>query len=133
VLDNASSHETPKVNRWLAAHLRFHLHFTASSSSWINLVERWFSELTTKLLRRGAHRSVRALNADIRRWIDTWNENPRPYVWVKIAEQILDSIKRYCERISQTRHYLGLVWANLGPAPPKADYGMFPCNVAVCP
>jgi transposase len=104
VLDNASSHKTPKVKRWLASHPRFHLHFTPTSSSWINLVERWFSELTTKLLRRGAHRTVRALNADIRRWIETWNENPRPYVWVKPAEQILDSIKRYCERINQTRH-----------------------------
>jgi len=104
VLDNASSHKTPKVQRWLAAHPRFHLHFTPTSSSWINLVERWFSELTTKLLRRGAHRSVKALNADIRRWIDTWNENPRPFVWVKTAEQILDSIKRYCERINQTGH-----------------------------
>ena len=104
VLDNASSHKTPKVKRWLAAHPRFVLHFTPTSSSWINLVERWFAELTTKLLRRGAHRSVHALNADIRRWIDTWNENPRPYVWVKTAEQILDSIKRYCERINQTGH-----------------------------
>ena len=104
VLDNASSHKTPKVQRWLAAHPRFHLHFTPTSSSWINLVERWFSELTTKLLRRGAHRSVKALNADIHGWMDTWNENPRPYVWVKTAEQILDSIKRYCERINQTGH-----------------------------
>ena len=104
VLDNASSHKTPKVRRWLAAHPRFHLHFTPTSSSWINLVERWFGELTTKLLRRGAHRSVHALNNDIRQWIDTWNENPRPYVWTKTAEQILDSISRYCQRINQTGH-----------------------------
>jgi transposase len=104
VLDNASSHKTPTVRRWLAQHPRFVLHFTPTSSSWINLVERWFSELTTKLLRRGQHRSVRALNADIRRWIDTWNENPRPYVWTKTAEQILDSIKRYCKRINPARH-----------------------------
>ncbi len=104
VLDNASSHKTPQVRRWFAAHPRFHLHLTPTSSSWINLVERWFSELTTKLLRRGAHRSVRALNADIRQWIDTWNENPRPYVWTKTADQILDSIKRYCQRINQTGH-----------------------------
>lgn len=100
VLDNASSHKTPKVKRWLDQHPRFVLHFTPTSSSWINLVERWFSELTTKLLRRGAHRSVRQLNADIRRWIDTWNEDPRPYVWVKTAEQILDAISRYCQRIN---------------------------------
>jgi transposase len=104
VPDNASSHKTPKVKRWLAQHPRFVLHFTPTSSSWINLVERWFSELTTKLLRRGAHRSVRALNTDIRRWIDTWNEDPQPYVWVKTAEQILDSIRCYCQRINQTGH-----------------------------
>jgi transposase len=104
ILDNASSHKTPTVRRWLARHPRFVLHFTPTSSSWINLVERWFAELTTKLLRRGQHRSVRALNADIRDWIDTWNENPRPYVWTKTAEEILDSIKRYCQRINRTAH-----------------------------
>ena len=104
VLDNASSHKTPKVRAWLAAHPRFVLHFTPTSSSWINLVERWFSELTTKLLKRGQHRSVRQLNAEIRDWIATWNENPRPYVWTKTAEQILDSIKRYCQRINRTGH-----------------------------
>ena len=104
VLDNASSHKTPAVRRWLAQHPRFVLHFTPTSSSWINLVERWFSELTTKLLRRGAHRSVRALNTDIRQWIDSWNENPRPYVWTKTADQILDSIRRYCERINAAGH-----------------------------
>ena len=104
VLDNASSHKTPKVRAWLAAHPRFVLHFTPTSSSWINLVERWFGELTTKLLKRGQHRSVRQLNAEIRDWINTWNENPRPYVWTKTAEQILDSIKRYCQRINRTGH-----------------------------
>jgi transposase len=104
VLDNASSHKTPTVRRWLHQHPRFILHFTPTSSSWINLVERWFSELTTKLLRRGAHRSVRQLNAEIRRWIDNWNENPQPFVWTKTADQILDSIKRYCKRINQARH-----------------------------
>jgi transposase len=104
VLDNASSHKTPTVRRWLAQHPRFVLHFTPTSSSWINLVERWFGELTTKLLKRGQHRSVRQLNADIRDWIDTWNENPRPYVWTKTADQILDSIKRYCQRINRTEH-----------------------------
>ena len=104
VLDNASSHKTPAVRRWLAQHPRFILHFTPTSSSWINLVERWFAELTTKMLKRGAHRSVRQLNTEIREWIDTWNENPRPYVWTKTADQILDSIKRYCERINATAH-----------------------------
>jgi transposase len=102
VLDNASSHKTPKVRRWLAQHPRFVLHFTPTSSSWINLVERWFAELTTKLLKRGQHRTVRQLNAEIRAWIDDWNESPRPYVWTKTADQILDSIKRYLERLPQT-------------------------------
>jgi len=80
------------------------LHFTPTSSSWLNLVERWFGELTSKLLKRGAHTSVRALNNDIRAWIATWNEDPRPYVWTKPAEQILDSIRRYCTRINDSRH-----------------------------
>jgi len=104
VLDNSSTHKTPAIQRWLAAHPRFVLHFTPTSSSWLNLVERWFAELTTKKLRRGAHRSVRALNDDIRTWIDTWNNDPRPFVWTKTADQILDSIARYCERINESRH-----------------------------
>jgi transposase len=104
VLDNSSTHKTPKIQRWLAAHPRFVLHFTPTSSSWLNLVERWFAELTTKKLKRSAHRSTRTLNADIRAWIENWNENPRPYVWTKPAERILDSIARYCQRINQTAH-----------------------------
>jgi transposase len=96
VLDNASTHKTPQIKRWLKAHPRFVLHFTPTSSSWLNLVERWFSELTTKKLQRGAHHSVPELNKDIRAWIETWNENPRPYVWTKTADQILQSISRYC-------------------------------------
>src|SRR3954470_909337 len=80
VLDNSSTHKTPAIGRWLAAHPRFVLHFTPTSSSWLNLVERWFAELTTKKLRRGAHRSVRQLNTDIRPWIDTCNEDPRPFI-----------------------------------------------------
>src|SRR5215216_3267942 len=78
VLDNSSTHKTPAIQRWLKAHPRFTLHFTPTSSSWLNLVERWFAELTTKKLRRGAHRSVRDLNADIRAWIETWNDDPSP-------------------------------------------------------
>jgi transposase len=104
VLDNASTHKTPAIKRWLTAHPRFVLHFTPTSSSWLNLVERWFAELTTKKLQRGAHRTVRELNADIRAWIQTWNDNPRPYVWTKTADQILDSIARYCTRINDSRH-----------------------------
>jgi transposase len=104
VLDNSSTHKTPAIQRWLAAHPRFVMHFTPTSSSWLNLVERWFAELTTKKLRRGAHRSVRALNADIRAWIEAWNDEPRPFVWTKTADQILESIARYCERINESRH-----------------------------
>ena len=104
VLDNASTHKTPQVKRWLTAHPRFVLHFTPTSSSWLNLVERWFAELTTNKLRRGTHTSVRELNTDIRAWIDTWNDNPRPYVWTKTADQILASIGNYCRRINDSGH-----------------------------
>ena len=104
VLDNSSTHKTPAIQRWLVAHPRFVLHFTPTSSSWLNLVERWFAELTTKKLRRGTHQNVRDLNADIRAWIETWNENPRPYVWTKTSDQILESIGRYCARINDSRH-----------------------------
>src|SRR5258706_30162 len=94
ILDNSSTHKTPAIRNWLTAHPRFVLHFTPTSSSWLNLVERWFSELTTKKLRRGAHRSVRDLNTDIRAWMKTWNDDPKPYVWTKTADQILESITR---------------------------------------
>ena len=104
VLDNSSTHKTPAIQKWLLAHPRFSLHFTPTSSSWLNLVERWFGELTTKLLKRGTHRSVAALNTDIRAWMKTWNGEPRPYVWTKTADQILDSIRRYCDRINDSRH-----------------------------
>jgi transposase len=104
ILDNSSTHKTPAIHKWLTAHPRFVLHFTPTSSSWLNLVERWFAELTNKKLRRGAHRSVGQLNADIRAWIETWNDNPRPFVWTKTADQILDSIARYCTRINESRH-----------------------------
>jgi transposase len=100
VLDNYATHKTPEIQRWLLRHPRFQLHFTPTSGSWLNLVERWFGELTMKKIRRGAHMSVRALERDIREWIETWNENPRPYVWVKTADQILASLARYCEKIS---------------------------------
>jgi transposase len=104
VMDNVSTHKTPAIKRWLAAHPRFSVHFTPTSSSWLNLVERWFSELTTKKLQRGSHTSVRALNRDIRAWIETWNDEPRPYVWTKTAAQILDSIARYCTRTKNSGH-----------------------------
>jgi hypothetical protein len=99
----ASTHKAPAIQKWPQAQPRCVLHVTPTSSSWLNLVERWFAELANKKLRRGAHRSVHQLNADIRAWIDTWNENPRPFVWTKTAEEILDSIARYCTRINESR------------------------------
>ena len=104
ILDNASTHKTPAIRKWLLAHPRFVLHFTPTSSSWLNLVERWFSELTTKKLQRSTHRSTRQLNRDIRAWIKTWNQDPKPYVWTKTADQILASITRYCTRINESAH-----------------------------
>ena len=104
VLDNSSTHKTPAIKDWLLAHPRFVLHFTPTSSSWMNLVERWFAELTNKKLRRSAHRSVKELNTDIRAWIETWNEDPKPYVWTKTADQILESIANYCNRINHSGH-----------------------------
>src|SRR5450755_3860530 len=104
VLDNSSTHKTLKIRRWLTQHPRFILHFTPTSSSWINLVVLLFAEPTTEKLKRSAHTSVAQLNKDIRAWIETWNENPQPYVWTKPAEQILESIARYCKLINRTGH-----------------------------
>jgi transposase len=104
ICDNYATHKTDTIQKWLAAHPRFHMHFVPTSSSWLNMVERWFSELTTKLLQRGVHNSVQALEADIRAWIDTWNDNPRPYVWTKTADEILDSITTFCKRTSGAGH-----------------------------
>jgi transposase len=100
ILDNYATHKTPQIRRWLAAHPRFVLHFTPTSASWLNLVERWFAELTTKKLRRSAHRSTQALERDIREWLEHWNERPRPFVWTKSADEILASVAAYCTRIS---------------------------------
>lgn len=104
VLDNSSTHKTPAIQRWLARHPRFTLHFTPTYSSWLNLVERWFAELSTKWIKRGSHRSVRALVASIRTWIANWNEDPKPYVWHKSAEEILESLASYCQRINDSGH-----------------------------
>ena len=104
ILDNYATHKTPAITRWLSRHPRFHLHFTPTSASWLNLVERWFSELTTKKLRRSAHRSTRALERDIREWVALWNESPRPFIWTKSADEILASVAAYCMRISGAGH-----------------------------
>jgi transposase len=104
ILDNYGTHKTAQVRRWLAAHPRFHLHFTPTSASWLNLVERWFAMLTEKQIKRGAHRSTRALEAAIRDYVALTNASPRPFVWTKSADQILASVARYCERISDSAH-----------------------------
>lgn len=104
VLDNYATHKTPAVQRWLVRHPRFHLHFTPTSGSWLNLVERWFAELTTKKLTRSTHRSVQALEADVRAWIAHWNEDPRPYVWVKTADEILQNLAAYCTQTNVSGH-----------------------------
>ena len=104
IADNYATHKTPAIKRWLTRHPRFQLHFVPTGSSWLNLVERWFSELTTKKIKRGSHRSVPELERDIKEWVKSWNEDPRPYVWVKTADQILASLARYCIRISESGH-----------------------------
>jgi transposase len=104
ICDNSSTHKTPTIQRWLVAHPRIQLHFTPTYSSWLNLVERWFAELTTKWLRRGTHHSVPQLQHSIQAWIDTWNQDPRPFVWTKTADEILDTIANYCQRINDSGH-----------------------------
>ncbi len=102
--DNLATHKTPAIQDWLVHHPRFHLHFTPAGSSWINQVERWFGYLTDQMIRRGVHKSVQALEAGIRTWIANWNQDPRPFSWTKTAEEILDSLARYIERISGGAH-----------------------------
>jgi len=104
VVDNVSTHKTPEIKRWLVRHPRFHLHFTPTYSSWINLVERWFAELTNKWLRRGTHRSTKELESALNSWIEQWNEDPRPFIWHKSADEILDTLANYCARISDSGH-----------------------------
>jgi transposase len=104
VLDNSSTHKTPAINQWLLRHRRFTFHFTPTSSSWLNLVERWFAEITNRMLRRSAHQSLKALAADINQWIANWNDDPRPFVWHKTADEILDTLSRYLQRISEAGH-----------------------------
>jgi transposase/transcriptional regulator with XRE-family HTH domain len=100
VCDNYGTHQTPAIKKWLEAHPRFHMHHTPTYSSWLNQVERLFAYLTDDLLRRSDHRSVQALEKDIRNWVQAWNENPKPFVWTKTAEQILESLGRLMARIS---------------------------------
>jgi transposase len=104
VCDNLATHKTPVIHQWLARHPRFHVHFTPTGSSWINQVERWFGYLTDQLTRRGVHKSVQALENDVRAWIAQWNTNPKPFMWKKTADEILDSLARYLQRISGAGH-----------------------------
>jgi transposase len=104
ICDNYGTHKHPVIKTWLEAHPRVHLHFTPTYSSWLNLVERFFGYVTADLLQRSDHRSVRALEADIRKWVTAWNENPKPFVWTKTAEQILARLGRLIQRTSHPGH-----------------------------
>jgi transposase len=104
VMDNYGTHKTPSIKNWLARHPRFHVHFTPTSASWLNQVERWFATLTQKYIRRGTHRSTRQLEQAIRHYIKLNNNDPKPFVWTKTADDILASIERFCLRTSNSRH-----------------------------
>ena len=99
VLDNYATHKTPAVHRWLLRHPRFHLHFTPTSASWLNLVESWFSILSRRKLKRGVHRSTRSLEKDIKQFLEDNNEDPTPFIWTKTADQILADLARYCAKV----------------------------------
>lgn len=104
ICDDCGTYTTETVRRWLRAHSRCQVRFTPTGSSWLNLVERWFSELTCKKLRRGVHRPVQDLEADIRERIEGWNNIPRPYVWTETADEILASLASYRRRIKNSGH-----------------------------
>jgi transposase len=104
ICDDYATHKIPAIHQWLLHHPRFHLHFTPTRASWLNLVERWFAELTNRTLRRSAHRSVTELEADIRAGINEWNADPKPFVWAKTADEILDNLASYCQRINASGH-----------------------------
>lgn len=104
ILDNYGTHKTPRVRRWFVRHPRFHVHFTPTSASWLNLVERWFALLSEKQIKRGAHRSVRALETTIREYLAITNAAPKPFVWTKTADEILAKVARFCQRISNPGH-----------------------------
>jgi transposase len=99
ICDNYGTHKSPAIQTWLENHPRFHVHFTPTYSSWLNQVERFFAFITQDLLQRSDHHSVQALEKDIREWVKDWNENPKPFIWTKTAEQILNSIARLLQRI----------------------------------
>jgi transposase len=104
VMDNYGTHKTPSIKAWLSGHPRFHVHFTPTSASWLNQVERWFSTLTTRYLRRGTHRSTRQLEDALKHYVKINNADPKPFVWAKTADDILASVERFCLRTSNSRH-----------------------------
>jgi transposase len=104
ILDNYGTHKTPSVKAWFARHPRFHLHFTPTSGSWLNLVERFFATLSTRQIKRGTHRSTRELEQAIRAYLHTYNQDPKPFIWTKTADEILASLARFCTRISDSGH-----------------------------
>jgi len=103
IVDNHGTHKHERVQRWLAKHRRFHLHFTPTSSSWLNLVERWFAEFTRKRIRRGSFYSVAELVAAIEDYIRVNNQNPKPFIWTKRADEIVEKL-RHCKAAPVTEH-----------------------------
>jgi transposase len=104
ILDNYGTHKTPTIKAWFARHPRFHLHFTPTSASWLNLVERFFATLSTRQIKRGTHRSTRELEQAIRSYLHIYNQDPKPFIWTKTADEILASLARFCARISDSGH-----------------------------
>ncbi len=104
VMDNYGTHKTPAVKSWFARHPRFQLHFTPTSSSWLNLVERWFALLSQRQIKRGSHRSTVELEKTIRDYLRMHNEDPKPFVWHKPADDIIDSVARFCKRTNESVH-----------------------------
>ena len=104
IMDNYGTHKTPKVIRWFVRHPRYHLHFTPTSASWLNQIERFFSTLTTQRIRRGTFENVRALELAIEQYLAHYNEHRKPFVWTATADAILEKVTRFCERTSETGH-----------------------------
>ena len=104
IMDNSSTHKTPAVKGWLTRHPRFHVHFTPTSSSWMNLVERWFALISERQIKRGTHRSTIELERAIRHYLDIYNKNPKAFIWTKSADEIFASLARFCKRTSDSGH-----------------------------
>jgi transposase len=104
ILDNYGTHKTLTIRRWLVRHPRYHVYFTPTSASWINLIERWFATLTERQLRRGVHRSTVELEAALRRYLAVQNQLAKPFVWTKTADAILESVARFSKRIYDSGH-----------------------------